>query len=56
MGSTADNVGAEPTDQYLSKFSWNKIRYRADKSLGELLDTLQKVQWDHRLISRGEDY
>jgi V-type H+-transporting ATPase subunit C len=36
---------AEPTDQYLCNFSWNKLRYRADKSLGELLDTLQKVSY-----------
>jgi len=35
-------AAAEPTDHYLSNFSWNKIRYRADKSLGELIDTLQK--------------
>jgi V-type H+-transporting ATPase subunit C len=34
---------AEPTDQYVGSFSWNKIRYRADKSLGELIDTLRKV-------------
>ncbi|OLN94263.1 V-type proton ATPase subunit C [Colletotrichum chlorophyti] len=32
----------EPTDHYVSSFSWNKVRYRADKSLGELVDTLQK--------------
>ncbi|EQK98410.1 hypothetical protein G6O67_003875 [Ophiocordyceps sinensis] len=35
-------VNDKPTDQYIRGFSWNKIRYRADKSLGELLDTLQK--------------
>ncbi|KAM5356296.1 hypothetical protein ACJ41O_002942 [Fusarium nematophilum] len=35
-------VNDKPTDQYLSTFSWNKIRYRADKSLGELISTLQK--------------
>lgn len=34
---------AEPTEQYLNNFTWNKIRYRADKPLGELIDTLQKV-------------
>ena len=38
-----DHSIAEPTDQYLSNFSWNKIRYRADKPLSELIDTLQKV-------------
>ncbi|KAI8683857.1 Vacuolar ATP synthase subunit C [Fusarium falciforme] len=35
-------VNDKPTDQYLSTFSWNRIRYRADKSLGELISTLQK--------------
>ncbi|XP_044718134.1 v-ATPase subunit C domain-containing protein [Hirsutella rhossiliensis] len=35
-------VNDKPTDQYIRGFSWNKIRYRADKSLGELIDTLQK--------------
>ena len=34
---------AEPTDQYLRTFTWNKVRYRADKPIGELIDTLQKV-------------
>lgn len=33
----------EPTDHYISSFSWNKVRYRADRPLGELIDTLQKV-------------
>lgn len=32
----------EPTDQYLRTFSWNKVRYRADKPIGELVDGLQK--------------
>jgi V-type H+-transporting ATPase subunit C len=35
-------VNDKPTDQYLSNFSWNKIRYRSDKPLSELIDTLQK--------------
>uniref|UniRef100_A0A8H7NCG6 V-type proton ATPase subunit C n=1 Tax=Bionectria ochroleuca TaxID=29856 RepID=A0A8H7NCG6_BIOOC len=35
-------VNDKPTDQYVGSFSWNKIRYRADKSLGELIDTLRK--------------
>ncbi|KAL2207389.1 ATPase, V1 complex, subunit C [Sarocladium strictum] len=35
-------VNDKPTDQYITNFSWNKIRYRADKSLGELIDTLGK--------------
>ncbi|RDA85996.1 hypothetical protein CP532_4860 [Ophiocordyceps camponoti-leonardi (nom. inval.)] len=35
-------VNDKPTDQYFRSFSWNKIRYRADKPLGELVDTLRK--------------
>ncbi|KAF5620962.1 v-type H+-transporting ATPase subunit C [Fusarium sp. NRRL 25303] len=37
-------VNDKPTDQYVSTFSWNKIRYRADKSLAELISTLQKAR------------
>lgn len=33
----------EPVDQYLKSFVWNKVKYRADKPLAELIDTLQKV-------------
>jgi V-type H+-transporting ATPase subunit C len=32
----------EPTDHYLRNFQWNKVRYRADRPLGELVDNLQK--------------
>ncbi|KAI9038738.1 H(+)-transporting V1 sector ATPase subunit C [Aspergillus affinis] len=35
-------VNDKPVDQYLRTFSWNKVKYRADKSLGELIDLLQK--------------
>jgi V-type H+-transporting ATPase subunit C len=35
-------VSAEPTDHYLRTFQWNKVRYRADRPLGELIDNLQK--------------
>lgn len=35
-------VNDKPTDQYLRTFCWNKMRYRADKSLGELISALQK--------------
>lgn len=35
---------AEPTEQYLNGFTWNKLRYRSDKPLSELIDTLQKVR------------
>lgn len=33
----------EPADHYLRTFNWNKVKYRADKSLAELIDSLQKV-------------
>jgi V-type H+-transporting ATPase subunit C len=33
----------EPAEQYLRAFVWNKVKYRADKPLGELIDSLQKV-------------
>jgi V-type H+-transporting ATPase subunit C len=36
-------VNDKPVDQYLRTFSWNKVKYRADKSLAELIDLLQKV-------------
>lgn len=39
----AANSLTEPTDQYLRTFSWNKVRYRADRPLGELIENLQKV-------------
>ncbi|KHN98553.1 ATPase, V1 complex, subunit C [Metarhizium album ARSEF 1941] len=35
-------VNDKPTEQYLRTFSWNKIRYRSDKPLSELIDILQK--------------
>ncbi|GMG05579.1 unnamed protein product [Aspergillus oryzae var. brunneus] len=37
-------VNDKPVDQYLRTFTWNKVKYRADKSLGELIDLLQKVE------------
>ena len=37
------NVAVGPVDQYLRTFSWNKVKYRADKPLGEIIDLLQKV-------------
>lgn len=36
----------EPVDQYLRTFAWNKVKYRADKSLKELIDLLQRVSLD----------
>ncbi|KAB8289557.1 hypothetical protein EYC80_010715 [Monilinia laxa] len=35
-------VNDKPADQYLRTFSWNKVKYRADKPLAELIDLLQK--------------
>ncbi|KAH7359102.1 vacuolar ATP synthase subunit C [Plectosphaerella cucumerina] len=35
-------VNDKPTDHYISSFAWNKVRYRADKPIGELVDVLQK--------------
>ncbi|KAL0939422.1 V-ATPase subunit C [Colletotrichum truncatum] len=51
-------VNDKPTDQYVSSFSWNKVRYRADKSLGELVDTLQKelITTDNDVKSKFNQY
>ncbi|KAI4128543.1 MAG: hypothetical protein LQ347_004135, partial [Umbilicaria vellea] len=35
-------VNDRPAEQYLKTFSWNKVKYRADRSLAELIDMLQK--------------
>ncbi|KAG4443594.1 hypothetical protein IFR05_000971 [Cadophora sp. M221] len=35
-------VNDKPADQYLRTFNWNKVKYRADKPLAELIDSLQK--------------
>ena len=34
----------EPVDQYLRTFQWNKVKYRAEKSIADLIDSLQKVR------------
>ena len=36
------NESPEPVDQYLATFSWNKVKYRADKPIAELADSLRK--------------
>jgi hypothetical protein len=36
-------MDAEPVDRYLESFQWNKVKYRADKSIGENMDALQRV-------------
>lgn len=33
----------ESADDYLRGFSWNKVKYRSDKSIAQLLDSLHKV-------------
>ncbi|KAJ5713952.1 uncharacterized protein N7483_011133 [Penicillium malachiteum] len=35
-------VNDKPVDQYLRSFQWNKVKYRADKPLAELIDLLSK--------------
>jgi len=40
--SQQQTVNDKPTDQYLRNFSWNKVRYRAERPIGELIDVLQK--------------
>jgi len=35
-------VNDKPADQYLRTFAWNKVKYRADKPLAEIIDSLQK--------------
>ncbi|KAL9092303.1 MAG: hypothetical protein Q9165_004477 [Trypethelium subeluteriae] len=35
-------INDKPVDQYLQSFSWNRVKYRADKPLVDLIDALQK--------------
>ena len=35
-------VNDKPLEQYLKSFSWNKVKYRADKPIAELISLLQK--------------
>ncbi len=42
----------EPAEQYLKSFHWNKVKYRADKPLGEIVVTLQKVSENTILEAR----
>ncbi|KAK2752750.1 Vacuolar ATP synthase subunit C [Onygenales sp. PD_40] len=35
-------VNDKPVDQYLKSFQWNKVKFRADRSLAELIDILQR--------------
>ncbi|KAI4174723.1 MAG: hypothetical protein LQ343_002094 [Gyalolechia ehrenbergii] len=40
--SQSKTVNDKPAEQYLKSFHWNRVKYRADKPLGELINTLQK--------------
>lgn len=42
--SLTDPGWVEPVDQYLQTYSWNKVKYRMDKPIAELIDTLRKVR------------
>ena len=35
-------------EDYLRGFSWNKVKYRSDKSIAQLLDSLHKVRFIRR--------
>ncbi|KAF2214745.1 hypothetical protein CERZMDRAFT_95137 [Cercospora zeae-maydis SCOH1-5] len=35
-------VNDKPVENYLQSFQWNKVKYRADKPIAELIDSLQK--------------
>ncbi len=43
----------EPVDQYLRTFSWNKIKYRADRPLPELARMLQEVCTGYCYVEGG---
>ncbi|KAL8954201.1 MAG: hypothetical protein Q9193_007338 [Seirophora villosa] len=47
--SQSKTVNDKPPEQYLKSFHWNKVKYRADRPLGDIIDTLQKVLWLLRL-------
>ncbi|CAG8977922.1 hypothetical protein HYALB_00001802 [Hymenoscyphus albidus] len=51
-------VNDKPADQYLRSFTWNKVKYRADKPLAELIDSLQKelVSIDNDVKSKVNQY
>ncbi|CAD6590511.1 MAG: Vacuolar ATP synthase subunit C [Alectoria sarmentosa] len=40
--SQQKTVNEKPAEQYLKSFRWNKVKYRADKPIGEIVVTLQK--------------
>ena len=46
----------EPLDQYLRTFSWNKVKYRADKPIADLIDLLQKVRSESVIVFKPAAY
>jgi hypothetical protein len=40
-GPTNNTTAAGPVENYLSNFQWNKVKYRADKPIAELISSLQ---------------
>ncbi|KAH8778206.1 vacuolar ATP synthase-like protein subunit C 1 [Hyaloscypha finlandica] len=56
--SQQKTVNDKPADQYLRTFTWNKVKYRADKPLVELIDSLQKelVSIDNDVKSKFSQY
>ncbi|KAJ9389618.1 hypothetical protein DTO063F5_2111 [Paecilomyces variotii] len=51
-------VNDKPVDHYLRTFTWNKVKYRADKPLAELIDLLQKetASIDNDIRSKYSQY
>lgn len=47
-------VWAGPVEDYLRGFSWNKVKYRSDKSIAQLLDSLHKVRFKRYLERERE--
>lgn len=42
-------INDKPVDQYLRSFQWNKVKYRADKPIADLIDSLQKVGFTNEM-------
>jgi len=51
-------VNDKPMDQYIRNFTWNKVKYRSEKSIGELIDSLHKevVTLDNDLKQKYTHY
>ncbi|GAB7338959.1 hypothetical protein MBLNU457_5632t1 [Dothideomycetes sp. NU457] len=52
------NVNDRPVENYLQSFQWNKVKYRADKPIAELVDILQKeiASVDNDIKSKFNQY